>query len=325
MKMQQEFPPLQNNHHHSSSSSDYSEQITRFAFQLTRKTPLTLIHLSNELSYLLISLKNALFISDDTDEIHIIIHYLILLYKLILYTRDIFVGKGERDLTYMMIYVWYTQFPILAIKMLTTITGSITTTTTTTTTTTCENKFGSWKDIKYFCNYIKNNSIKTTEDPFIETCIYLLNQQLIKDLSENKIQNKLSLVSKWIPREKSKKFGWLFDKCALQWSQIMYPEYYYFPTIKPTIKFQNKIKREYRKNISHLNRCIDTVQIKQCENKWSEINFNYVSEITKQQQMNTFLNQDIYGYIRTQTEDRNICRDNLISYLFFRKPSQETK
>jgi hypothetical protein len=49
------------------------------------------------------------------------IDYFIFLIKLIIYTRDIFVGKGERDLTYMMIYTLYTQFPILAIYTLKTI------------------------------------------------------------------------------------------------------------------------------------------------------------------------------------------------------------
>ena len=279
----------------------YPEQITHFAFQLTRKTSSDLKKISYQLKDLLISLKNALFLSDDTEQINKYIHYYILLYKLIAYTRDIFVGKGERDLTYMMIYVWYTQFPILAIHILQQIVSQEQ-----------QYPFGCWKDIKYFCNYVRENSPKQSEDPIIETCVNILNQQLIKDLDLDESIIK-SNVSKWIPREKSKKFGWLFHKCAMQWSQIIYPDYYY----KPSISFQNKVKREYRKNISNLNRQIDTIQIKQCENRWSQIRMDTITENTKQTQLNVLLNQDIYGYIRRQTEDRNICRENMISNLFY--------
>ena len=311
----QEFPPPSPTRLHYLKSKDtYPEQINRFAFQLTRKNPYELKLLSKQLTYLLISLKNALFISDDNDEINKYVNYFILLHKLIIYTRDIYVGKGERDLTYMMIYVWYTQFPILAINAIKLLINHDPTE---------KNKkhsFGSWKDIKYFCNYVKENSEKGTEDPLIDTCVYMLNQQLIQDLSFcffTKSENEnISFVSKWIPREKSKKFGWLFNKCAIQWSKIMYPEYYYFVTTKPTIPFQNKIKMEYRKNISNLNRYLDTPQIKQCNNKWSEIKFEKVSEITQRKQFRVFLNEDSYGYIRKQKEDRNNCRENMICHLF---------
>jgi hypothetical protein len=315
MQKNTEFPPLPSFHAFQQEQQQrkpkdiYPEQITKFAFHLTRKTPYELEKLSKQFVYLLISIKNDLFITDEITEIKKYIDYFILLHKLIIYTRDIFVGKGERDLTYMMIYTLYTQFPILAIKILKTIL--------------LPNKYpyGSWKDIKYFCNYIKQYSHLKEEDPFIDTCIYIMNQQLIEDLSQlnnNNTKNpKISFVAKWIPREKKNKFGWLYHKCAIQWSQIIYPEYYYFNTT-PTIKFQNKIKREYRKNISLLNRYLDTVQIKQCENKWSEINFNHVSITTLQLQWNVLLNQDKYGYIRKQQEDRNICRENIISYLFYK-------
>ena len=306
--MQNEYPPLPS----LKIIDTYPEQITKIAFQLTRKTSNDLKKLSYQLKDLLISLKNALFISDDTEQINKYIYYYILLYKLIAYTRDIFVGKGERDLTYMMIYIWYKQFPILAIHILQQTTKPL---------------FGCWKDIKYFCNYVRENSPEKHKDPIIETCINILNQQLIKDLgeSESESESEKSNVSKWIPREKSKKFGWLFHKCAMQWSKIMYPEYYYFATTKPSISFQNKVKREYRKNISNLNRQLDTIQIKQCENRWSQIKMDTITENTKQKQLNVLLNQDIYGYIRRQTEDRNICRENMISNLFYEQTQTQTQ
>lgn len=314
MQKNTEFPQLSSNEF-TKIKDIYPEEITKFAFNLTRKTPNDLQILSNEFLYLLISIKNDLFISDDTIEIKKYIDYFILLNKLIIYTRDIFVGKGERDLTYMMIYILYTQFPILAINALKKIEEVH------------SYPYGSWKDIKYFCNYVRENSHLKEKDPFIDTCIYILNEHLIEDLSiisqnqqNQQNQHKISFVGKWIPREKSKKFGWLFNKCAIQWSQIIYPEYYYMVNNKePSLKFQNKIKREYRKNLSLLNNYLNTVQIKQCQNKWSEIRFNNVSVNTLQKQWNVFLNQDTYGYIRKQNEDRNICRENIINYMFYKK------
>ena len=316
MQKNEEYPPLPPPNKNNIQDT-YPEQITKFAFQLTRKTPEALQNLSKQFTYLLISLKNDLFVSDDAIEIQKYLDYFILLHKLIIYTRDIFVGKGERDLTYMMLYTLYTQFPILAINTLKKIVKEEDN---------IKYPYGSWKDIKYFCNYVKEHSQLHEKDPLIETCIYILNQQFINDLYNHNQAN--SFVAKWIPREKSKKFGWLYQKCVVQWSQIMYPDYYYLDasgsttntnTIEknPTIKFQNKIKREYRKNISALNRSINTVQIKQCENKWSEIKFNHVSVNTLQKQWNLFLNQDMYGYIRKQNEDRNLCRENIISYTFY--------
>ena len=40
------------------------------------------------------------------------------LFLMIPYCRDIYRGKGERDLSYRMIYAWYQVFPILTLKAL---------------------------------------------------------------------------------------------------------------------------------------------------------------------------------------------------------------
>jgi hypothetical protein len=114
----------------------YKTQIVLFYFNLTRKHNSTdLQHSATELENILISLKEALYECDDTVEIQTYISYFVVLYKLIAYTRDFYLGKGERDLTYMMITILYIYFPIPAENILETVIHS---------------KYGSWKDLKYF-------------------------------------------------------------------------------------------------------------------------------------------------------------------------------
>ena len=181
--------------------------------------------------------------------------YFILLYKLIAYTRDITQGKGERDLTYMMMDIWYKHFPILGNNMLETIT----------------NTYGSWKDLKYFCKYTKNEKC-------IDFCIELWNNQLEKDITNTISSN----VCKWIPREKSA-FGWLFKKSAEEWYNRV-----------PLSSEKKNIKKDYRKLLSFLNQKIDTPQIKQTQQRWSEIIPEHLSVTTLSKQYHTFMERIEY-------------------------------
>ena len=65
-------------------------------------------------------------------------------YRLIGQTRDIVKGKGERDLTYMQIYTWYnhgyTKLAKFALQCCVDCND--------------EHPYGSWKDIKYFSDYL---------------------------------------------------------------------------------------------------------------------------------------------------------------------------
>jgi hypothetical protein len=58
-------------------------------------------------------------------EIFVLKNYLSYLFKLIGQTRDIVHGKGERDLTYMLISVWYNYLPIPAMFALRLITQNM--------------------------------------------------------------------------------------------------------------------------------------------------------------------------------------------------------
>lgn len=191
------------------------------------------------------------------------------LFTLIPYTRDIYGGLGERQVTYAMLFIWHHHFPVPTMK--------------------CIHlmllpqddnpPYASWKDIKFFCKFIKDFSIKGEADPLIDNCVAILNHQLDTDYNnwgstldmcdrkqinpnDLSFQDKnISLVSKWIPRENSS-FNWLFQRCVIQWVRSIKP--HYFTSAKNEISFKkafNKGKKEYRKICSRLSKVIDTLQI----------------------------------------------------------------
>ena len=129
-----------------------------------------------------------------------------------------------------------------------------------------------WKDIKYFCQYFKN-TWPDNEHPLIKYAIELTNAQLKVDCDSLLAGNdNITLVSKWIPREKSS-FGWLYNQLAISF-------FSYIDTAKSVSsrsKATLKSKTEYRKILSVLNKKLDTLQIKQCNHQWSKIDFNNVS------------------------------------------------
>ena len=123
--------------------------------------------------------------------------------------------------------------------------------------------YASWKDIKYLCNYIKNNT-SNTEHPFIMWLVELTNHHLKIDwdnLMEQLEQKepKISLLAKWIPREKSQ-FSWLFAKLV----KNMFARYYETAkTATASKSADKKARKEYRLICSSLNTFLDTTQIKQ--------------------------------------------------------------
>jgi hypothetical protein len=73
----------------------------------------------------------------------------------------------------------------------------------------------------------------------------------------------------------------------------------------------------YRKVISSINKKLDTTQVKQCDGKWSEINFDNVTSITMHKQTNSFLNVKKNGKTTRceNSEDRDGCKYNYEEYL----------
>ena len=91
------------------------------------------------------------------------LEYLLYLFKMIVQTRDIYEGKGERDVTYMLIYTWYKHYPVLTVNVLPFVIH-----------------YGCWRDICGICNYIYAISGDDSH-PLIETCVEIMILQLEKD------------------------------------------------------------------------------------------------------------------------------------------------
>ena len=289
----------ENGHVENKWSNDYRDQIVQFSFQLTRteKQQITVLETTFRelLSQIQTIYQSHLIAAPIYEEL------IITLYKLIAQTRDIIDGKGEYELSYMLLLVWYDFFPDSAKFMLSRFTTFSDEETQT------EHPFGSWKDLKYFANKCRD---RYENHKLIDHCVYLLNTQLRDDEEKHKYGcNELSLVAKWIPREKSQ-FSWLFEKLATDY----YQEYLPFdnPSKESAVL---KCKTHYRKLVSCLNNVIDTVQIKQCKNNWKDIHPAKQTAITIKRQNRAFFNIDKTGKQRSTREDRVKCANNFKSFV----------
>ena len=192
--------------------------------------------------------------------------------RLIIHTRDNTYGKGEHELSYMLLFCLYQYFPILAIFLVKQIVIY-------------GNGIGCWRDIKYLCEYISQNSVRGSNDSFIHECLEIMNNQLRKDLAvvcsgNHSTKYSISNVAKWIPRE-NKHFSWLFDKLVLNWfgfSMYVGPENRELPPVF------DKYRRLYRKKINCINHLLDTTEIKQCSRELDKIIPENVSKYTLMKQ-----------------------------------------
>ena len=259
-----------------------------FYINLVRTTDKSKIKLIEERLIYLISITKS---SQDKELLNKLINITI-------NTRDIINGKGEYYLFYVLVYVWYEYYPEIA-KYL--IKSSVMYE---------DNKdifesydikyaYGSWKDIKYFCNYCKDKCKDEEEtersESLIDYCCDLMIKELKKD--NNKSSN-ISLAGKWCPRESSKKFGWLNTKIACRYhNNLNNPS-------KIRIKLINRYCMNLRKILSKLNKRIGTYQIYQCNNKLYEyeidgriekdVPYSGITSITEFKQLKTLSKDNNY-------------------------------
>ena len=280
-------------------SNNIQEQIMQFSFQVVRAQQEDLENLKEKLTEILSHLKYKLTSSNIIDK-QVAKDHLTILYKIIGQTRDLIDGKGEYELSYMMVRVWYDFYPELAtfaLKCMVDLDDS--------------HQYGSWKDIKYFCDYCKRQNLEL-KHPLIQYAIKLLNDQIVKDVNSLASNEKISLVAKWAPREKSK-FNWIYQELATQYFAN------YLDTAIGFDKYEKavlKAKTDYRKLLAKLNKVIDTVQIKQCGKEWSEINFGKVTSISLSKQKKAFLNVKKNGETRFENDtDRIECAEHFKAHI----------
>jgi hypothetical protein len=205
------------------------------------------------------------------------------------HTRDIIDGKGEYQLTYMMIHTWYDYYPelaIFALKCLVDLGTNV-------------HQYGSWKDLKYFYRYCQSVGCGN-EHPLLQECIILTNAQLRIDSTSTTP----SLLAKWVPREDSA-FGAQFEPLATHY----FSEYMRTAKSDESVaKAIKKCKTKYRILLTTLNHKLHTTQIDQCGRTWNNINFNKVTSITLAKQTSAFLNKTASNEPRfPDLSDRNEC------------------
>ena len=117
----------------------------------------------------------------------------------------------------------------------------------------------------------------------------------------------ITLLAKWVPREKSS-FGWLYQSLATNFFSD------YLVTAKTDFQYSKavlKCKTEYRKMLSALNEKIDTLQIKQCGKRWSQIDMDKVTSISCAKQKKALLNIKKDGTVRhPDDQDRIECAEH---------------
>ena len=277
-------------------SVEPDQLITQFFFQLVRTKDTS--DLQQKLFYLL----NHLTWKDNASQLQI-------LYKLIAQTRDIVGGKGECDLTWMQLEIWSRYYPELAFRAFVHCVDS-----------SHEaldgHQYGSWKDIKYFLAYLKNNTEQGEAHPLIER---ILKEVVVPALQKDEElfgeEKPVSLIGRWIPREKSsKKFNWIFKRLA----PLMYPEFGSVPQggwkdRQQILKSVLKQKIHLKKLLVKLSGCeggSDTPQVKMAGKEWSKINFNKVTSVTLKKQKVAILNKTKKGEQRSTEDDRVECALN---------------
>ena len=289
------------------------ELICQFYFQLTRTESL-----DNLIKIYKIILCKVFTKNPNIEDIKLV-------YKLMANTRDIIAGKGEYNLTYMQISEMYkfTQSSNCEekdkIKIVAMVTSFIELLVRLNIN---EHPYGSWKDMKYLCNYHVRQEDRSEyrmnekNDAIINKVIELIVGQLSCDVNSPV----KSLLAKWIPREKSERFGWLTQILAVKY----YNKWYNSDLNKDLNKEQisgarRKCLTHFRQLVSKINKELDTTQIKQCQQKWSDINFEKgVTSITMRKQSKAFQNVTKNNKERKGTvgsEDRKKCAENYSKYI----------
>jgi hypothetical protein len=257
-------------------TSYFREQLIYFQFNLTRKHNSDVLEpLYTQFVQVLQSIKKCMHENENKQEY---IQILDAFYCLLFYTRDMHEGKGERTLSYLLIMAFYDVYPVLAIYAVHEFVRN-------------SHKsadmephepisspaIGSWKDMIAICDFLRDHSNHGDKHPLIDTCIEMAVLQLIKDNKTWKFSIRamnphyISNIAKWIPRE-HKKYDWMFDRFATCWAKKVYPHILNSAiTPESREKAATKCKQLFRKQISYLNKKLQTPEIRMTQNNWDAV------------------------------------------------------
>jgi len=156
-----------------------------------------------------------------------------LLRQIVIHTRNITKGKGERMVFYVCVVEWFSYNPEQSIEMIDSLVfkepsyaGS---------------PYGSWRDIRGIAEYVYR--MEGYIHPLIQYCVFILNYQLTIDFSNFLSQPRTCIISnavKWAPRERAN-IKWLFSAMIERWTDT------------PVSTSKNFYSMKYRKMCSALN------------------------------------------------------------------------
>jgi len=187
-------------------------------------------------------------------------------------TRDIRGGKGEKKLFYQLLKALYQYHPNTTRRMLKLVP-----------------EYGCWRDIWEIWTYIPELK---------EDILDIVYNRFMDDLSSaaSGETHSLSLLAKWLPREKSATYPGLARKIA----NALYPNE------------DSELKRliRYRKETSFMNSVLKTVEIDMCGGTWRKIDPESVPGRCLKLHDKAFLNEKDDELRYPNRNDRMICREH---------------
>jgi hypothetical protein len=234
---------------------------TSFFNVLSNCKSTTSVHILKEQLELLLA---SIFLDSDSESSKMIN----LFYKLIAYTRDI-KGLGHYTHSYMLVVELF-KFGNKYEKQ---VNKDVIQNNAYLILETFAKKYGSWKDIKYFLNYYaeelhKDKKTDLDNDFFIKKIVKMVCKQMKEDSN--------SLIAKWLPREKSNKFGWLTPLFAREYYSEWFSETMSAGQYKAATR---KALTHFRQLISKLNKELEATQTMDLNKKAIKKSFNCVNKI----------------------------------------------
>jgi hypothetical protein len=193
-------------------------------------------------------------------------------------TRDIRGGKGEKKLFYQFFHVLYRFWPYIAVNMVSLVP-----------------EYGCWRDMWELWGRIPELK---------EAILAIVKKQFMEDLSAaaRGELNEMSLLAKWLPREKSATYRGLAAPIA----NALYPN---------ELSERRQLIR-YRKETSFMNSALKTVEIDMCGGRWRKINPEAVPGRNLKLHDAAFLNETKSGELRWPDDsDRMKCRKHFQEFV----------
>jgi hypothetical protein len=233
------------------------------------------------------------------------------MYKLIGHTRDIIDGKGERTLSYAGIMEWFGVNPSQAKSLFDSFVYAY------------DNdserngghQYGSWNDVKYFCNYVFETTKNRNHD-MIDYAVQVMAKQIIEDIKSYRAKKPVvSLAIRHMPKQGTN--GWLYRKIAM----IIYPFHSTATNPISREKAINKAEMEFRKVYTVINReSLKTPQVYMASGEaghgeWDKLQFGNMTSKTLRNYPKAFNNLTKSGIERSTEDHRIKCAENYKTHM----------